>query len=192
MTRPSWLSSRNPLDATFFEVEAARFISEFCNHEAWLVGVHIRLLCHQWINDGVADDRALIARFTGAPNLQTDDGAWALVCELFPVCPDGRRRNRWMEESRYEARERRAAKKRNRHRRAQHFASMAICDLTAEQWEQILASQEWRCAHCGTEDDLTQDHIVPVSRGGAHTASNIQALCRLCNSRKGASLEVDP
>lgn len=40
------------------------------------------------------------------------------------------------------------------------------------------------CAHCGSWDDPTKDHIVPVSRGGRNDAANLQVLCRPCNSRK--------
>lgn len=32
------------------------------------------------------------------------------------------------------------------------------------------------------------DHIIPLSKGGAHTKLNTQCLCRLCNLEKGASI----
>lgn len=41
------------------------------------------------------------------------------------------------------------------------------------------------CAICDSTDDLTGDHIVPLSQGGTNTMSNVQVLCRSCNSRKG-------
>jgi 5-methylcytosine-specific restriction endonuclease McrA len=44
------------------------------------------------------------------------------------------------------------------------------------------------CAECGTSADLTGDHIVPLSKGGTNTPSNIQVLCRGCNGRKQAKL----
>jgi hypothetical protein len=40
------------------------------------------------------------------------------------------------------------------------------------------------CAKCGRNDDLTIDHIIPISLGGTNTPSNLQALCRRCNSAK--------
>lgn len=43
------------------------------------------------------------------------------------------------------------------------------------------------CAHCGTGDELTLDHVIPVSRGGAENAvSNWQVLCKPCNGKKAA------
>jgi 5-methylcytosine-specific restriction endonuclease McrA len=40
------------------------------------------------------------------------------------------------------------------------------------------------CVRCGSIVDLTADHIVPRSRGGTDHLTNIQVLCRSCNSRK--------
>lgn len=48
----------------------------------------------------------------------------------------------------------------------------------------VLERSGNRCQQCGSTSDLTIDHIVPVSRGGTSTESNLQALCRSCNSRK--------
>jgi len=44
------------------------------------------------------------------------------------------------------------------------------------------------CAYCGglfAESDLTVEHIIPVSRGGKQTWTNIVTACRSCNTRKG-------
>jgi hypothetical protein len=59
-------------------------------------------------------------------------------------------------------------------------------ELTAEQWEQIKVIYKHRCAECRQKKFLTQDHIVPLSKGGEHIASNIRPLCGSCNSSKGA------
>lgn len=56
--------------------------------------------------------------------------------------------------------------------------------LTRAQWEQIKARYQGRCAYCQTEKPLTQDHIVPLSKGGFHTVINVIPACRSCNSRK--------
>ncbi|WP_420869110.1 HNH endonuclease [Citrobacter meridianamericanus] len=51
----------------------------------------------------------------------------------------------------------------------------------------IYERDKFRCKHCGTNEDLTIDHIKPVSRGGDHEDENLQTLCRTCNCRKGVS-----
>ena len=47
------------------------------------------------------------------------------------------------------------------------------------------------CAYCGGHfhrDDLTREHIVPVSRGGQDTWMNCITACRACNGHKGSRL----
>lgn len=52
----------------------------------------------------------------------------------------------------------------------------------------VLLRDENRCVRCCSTDDLTIDHIVPVIAGGSNEPSNLQVLCRSCNSRKGAKI----
>ena len=43
------------------------------------------------------------------------------------------------------------------------------------------------CHFCGEKfspEDLTMDHLVPVSRGGKSTKGNITACCKECNNEK--------
>ena len=47
----------------------------------------------------------------------------------------------------------------------------------------LIATQPW-CSNCGSESDLTVDHIVPRVAGGGDEVSNLQVLCRRCNSAK--------
>lgn len=42
------------------------------------------------------------------------------------------------------------------------------------------------CVECGSEADLTLDHIHPRSLAGDDSDDNLRTLCRPCNSRKGA------
>jgi 5-methylcytosine-specific restriction endonuclease McrA len=42
------------------------------------------------------------------------------------------------------------------------------------------------CNNCGTNESITLDHIIPVSRGGRHSIGNLQSLCRFCNSSKNS------
>jgi 5-methylcytosine-specific restriction endonuclease McrA len=53
----------------------------------------------------------------------------------------------------------------------------------------IFARDSYTCQQCGAaggKAELTIDHITPVSRGGTNAETNLQTLCRSCNSRKGA------
>jgi hypothetical protein len=49
----------------------------------------------------------------------------------------------------------------------------------------VFERDMYRCKHCSTHLDLSIDHIVPESKGGASDIDNLQTLCRPCNSRKG-------
>lgn len=53
---------------------------------------------------------------------------------------------------------------------------------------QVFSRDGWKCRHCGQGKNLSVDHIVPWSRGGAHDMENFQTLCRPCNSSKGAKV----
>jgi len=46
-----------------------------------------------------------------------------------------------------------------------------------------------RCAKCKKKRPLTRDHIIAVAIGGTDHITNIQPLCKPCNSRKGATRE---
>jgi hypothetical protein len=57
--------------------------------------------------------------------------------------------------------------------------------LEESEWQATLEAHNNACASCGSTKDISIDHIIPVSKGGANTSDNIQPLCRRCNSRKG-------
>lgn len=40
------------------------------------------------------------------------------------------------------------------------------------------------CLFCGTSNDLTGDHILPMKEGGSNSLDNIRVLCRSCNTRR--------
>jgi 5-methylcytosine-specific restriction protein A len=48
----------------------------------------------------------------------------------------------------------------------------------------LVWSRYSECFACGTEQSLTLDHVIPLTRGGDNDPSNFQVLCRRCNSRK--------
>lgn len=58
---------------------------------------------------------------------------------------------------------------------------------TAEDIEHIIRAQKGRCAACRKKRNLTVDHIIPLSKGGSNHPSNLQMLCKSCNSAKHAN-----
>ncbi|HWK91557.1 MAG TPA: HNH endonuclease [Luteimicrobium sp.] len=48
---------------------------------------------------------------------------------------------------------------------------------------QVLARDKHTCAYCGGRG-TTIDHVVPQSRGGPNTWTNLVACCAPCNNRK--------
>lgn len=52
----------------------------------------------------------------------------------------------------------------------------------------LAAEQMFECAFCRKDisREMHIDHVIPLSRGGAHDIWNIQILCPTCNLRKGA------
>lgn len=61
--------------------------------------------------------------------------------------------------------------------------------LTVEEWQMLCEVHRNRCLCCGAVAPLTVDHIVPVSLAGRGDLSNVQPLCKPCNSRKGARIQ---
>ena len=59
---------------------------------------------------------------------------------------------------------------------------------------QVLKNAKSRCLLCGVlegQSFLTVDHIIPRKFGGGDEIDNLQALCSVCNSAKGASDDAD-
>ena len=61
-------------------------------------------------------------------------------------------------------------------------------NFTREDVEIILEKCNYKCLACGTYEDLTIDHVVPVLLGGKTEISNSQVLCRSCNASKGTKI----
>lgn len=74
----------------------------------------------------------------------------------------------------------------NRRRRA--IKRGAEGSHTLQDWEKLKELNNFTCVICERfepEVKLTEDHIVPLSKGGVDSIDNIQPLCRSCNARKG-------
>lgn len=58
----------------------------------------------------------------------------------------------------------------------------------------VFLRDGWQCQYCAERfrtDELTFDHVIPRSRGGLTSWTNIVASCQCCNKRKGSSLPKD-
>lgn len=71
-------------------------------------------------------------------------------------------------------------------RRKQRLAN-AEGSHTQGEWELLKIQYGFKCPMCNKiepEIKLTQDHIIPLSKGGSNYIENIQPLCGRCNSIK--------
>lgn len=55
---------------------------------------------------------------------------------------------------------------------------------TAAEWRERLATYGGVCPCCGSSEDLTIDHIVPIAWGGNNLVTNLQPLCAASNYGK--------
>ena len=47
------------------------------------------------------------------------------------------------------------------------------------------------CVYCGSTDNLTTDHIIPIDKGGTQDPKNLINACGSCNSAKRNSFFID-
>jgi 5-methylcytosine-specific restriction endonuclease McrA len=63
----------------------------------------------------------------------------------------------------------------------------AIGTHTGAEWDARLLEFNGRCAYClNPFDKLTQDHLLPLARGGSNDIGNIVPACTSCNSKKNS------
>ena len=78
-----------------------------------------------------------------------------------------------------------------------HYNKLRKCKLrnafgshTLEEWEELKKFYDYKCLSCGKKEPeikLSEDHIIPISKGGSNEIRNIQPLCISCNSKKHAT-----
>lgn len=51
--------------------------------------------------------------------------------------------------------------------------------------ENVFKRDGFTCQYCGTNKELTLDHLIPKAKGGETSWSNLVTACKQCNSKKG-------
>jgi 5-methylcytosine-specific restriction endonuclease McrA len=57
--------------------------------------------------------------------------------------------------------------------------------------DDIIKRDKSTCQICGkllSKKEITLDHIIPLSRGGEHSKSNLQVACNSCNCKKSSKI----
>ena len=58
---------------------------------------------------------------------------------------------------------------------------------SAEEFESVKNHFGNKCAYCGSTENLTPNHVVPVMSDGSTNIANIIPCCKSCNSSKGGN-----
>lgn len=73
--------------------------------------------------------------------------------------------------------------------RLKHYVNKRVDKKPPRFQKKLLFSRDlWQCQYCSVElayQNLTVDHIFPISRGGKTTWKNCVTACKICNSQKG-------
>lgn len=75
---------------------------------------------------------------------------------------------------------------RSRIKARRRYAVEIGCDgnHTETEWRQMCNLANQRCLACGSSELITEDHVVPLTKGGCDCIHNIQPLCSRCNAGK--------
>ncbi len=74
--------------------------------------------------------------------------------------------------------------RRSAHARRARILNVKCVPFTYSETLQKFDLFENACAYCGSTSNLTEDHFMPISKGGPHRIENIIPACKSCNSSK--------
>lgn len=164
-----------------------------------LNAVYCSNACRRWVANGNTEPRILIlncAECDGEiPNPKMGKKFCSRVCKSREM--ERRRvrddRARYLQERDRRIKYATEYAKRNPHvaqatkvrRRAQKVAN-GLFRFNSKDWKDCLNRHGRRCFYCGSEEGLSMDHVIPLSRGGTHGPGNIVPACIPCNCQKQA------
>lgn len=94
-----------------------------------------------------------------------------------------RDRERYHNDTEYRKRKDAQTAAKNRRRKAALYGAPAEHHTDAE-WIALCERYDHCCLRCHRQVPLSRDHVVPVTLGGSDAITNIQPLCKVCNSWK--------
>lgn len=157
-----------------------------CNSAAWKTNQQELLQAHRVWRYATADARRL-------RKLQAKAGRSCEECEG-PLPADARWNRRFCSGRCINARSLRLKieeRKSATHRRRALLRNAPIYAVTPRDWRRILDHYRGRCTYCGKAGSMTQDHAIPLARGGSHSIGNLVPACGPCNSGKKARLPIE-
>lgn len=108
-----------------------------------------------------------IGRLAQIPSLATAKRLWPRVQGFFDLSEDG---TRWL-------------------LRPADWFSFHVVPVDRQNlshlYDSLVSYWGQRCVYCGVDGDLEIEHIVPISRGGTNSRTNLTLACRACNQKKG-------
>lgn len=69
----------------------------------------------------------------------------------------------------------------NAHRRRTRKRANGVFEIPKSFLKRLYKSS---CFYCGSRTKITADHVIPISRGGAHSMGNLVPACQICNFSK--------
>lgn len=71
-------------------------------------------------------------------------------------------------------------------------AKITTCSPTINKYLELLfANPDRKCRYCESVNNLSVEHIIPISREGTHSEDNVDLACLSCNISKGSKTEEE-